>query len=64
MAAAAVFRERLGTDEETLELPSGARVRDAVDALAARHTAIAGLRGNDPAVISDSQILSAVQALP
>jgi molybdopterin synthase catalytic subunit len=41
----AVFRERLGRDEETLELADGARVRDAIDVLAARHAAIGALRG-------------------
>ena len=41
----AVFRERIGRDEEALELPAGARVRDAIEALAARHPAIAALRG-------------------
>lgn len=40
----AVFRERLGIDEEVLELPDGARVCDAVAALAARHEPIATLR--------------------
>ena len=42
----AVFRERLGRDEETLELPAGATVRDAIAALAAQHPPIAQLRGN------------------
>lgn len=41
----AVFRERIGRDEEALELPAGARVADAIDALAARHPAIGALRG-------------------
>jgi len=41
----AVFRERIGRDEEPLELPAGATVADAVTALAARHAAIAQLRG-------------------
>lgn len=41
----AVFRERLGRDEEALELAAGARVRDAIDALAAMHAPIASLRG-------------------
>jgi molybdopterin synthase catalytic subunit len=41
----AVFRERIGRDEEALELPAGARVRDALEALAARHAAIGALRG-------------------
>jgi molybdopterin synthase catalytic subunit len=41
----AVFRERLGRDEEALELPAGATVADAVAALAALHPPIAQLRG-------------------
>lgn len=41
----AVFRERLGTDEATVELADGARVSDALDALAARHDVIGKLRG-------------------
>ena len=41
----AVFRERLGTDGESLELADGARVTDAIDALAAKHPAVAQLRG-------------------
>ena len=41
----AVFRERIGRDEETLEIRDGATVRDAIDALAANHAAVAALRG-------------------
>jgi len=41
----AVFRERLGKDHDELDLPAGATVADAVAALAARHPAIAQLRG-------------------
>jgi molybdopterin synthase catalytic subunit len=41
----AVFRERLGRDEDSLELPEPATVADAVAALAARHPAIAQLQG-------------------
>jgi molybdopterin converting factor subunit 1 len=41
----AVFREQLGRDDDVLELGDGARVRDAVAALAARHPAIDKLRG-------------------
>ena len=41
----AVFRERLGRDQEALELPDGATVADAIAALAARHPAVAQLRG-------------------
>lgn len=40
----AVFRERLGREDETLELADGARVRDALAALAAKHETIAALR--------------------
>lgn len=41
----AVFREKLGRDGEELELPAGATVAAAIDALAARHAPIAKLRG-------------------
>lgn len=41
----AVFRERLGRDQEAIELPEGATVADAIAALAARHPAVAQLRG-------------------
>lgn len=41
----AVFRERLGTSQESLELPDGANVAAAVAALAAKHPPIAQLRG-------------------
>ncbi len=41
----AVFREKLGTDEETLELPDGAKVSDAIAALAAKHAPVAKLAG-------------------
>lgn len=41
----AVFREQIGRDEEVVELAAGARVRDAIAALAARHAAIDKLRG-------------------
>lgn len=42
----AVFRERLGTSAETLELSPPATVADAVAALEARHPAVAALRGH------------------
>jgi molybdopterin converting factor subunit 1 len=41
----AVFREKLGTDSETLELPASARVADAIAALAEKHAPIAKLAG-------------------
>jgi molybdopterin converting factor subunit 1 len=39
----AVLRERVRLAGESLELPAGARVREARDAIAARHPAIAPL---------------------
>jgi len=41
----AVFRERIGTDTETLELADGATLAQAIAALEAKHDAIRGLRG-------------------
>jgi MoaE-MoaD fusion protein len=41
----AVFRERLGTSAETIELNAPATVADAIAALAERHPPIAALRG-------------------
>jgi molybdopterin synthase catalytic subunit len=41
----AVFRERLGRDEDELQLGDGATVAQAIEALAARHAEIAKLRG-------------------
>jgi MoaE-MoaD fusion protein len=40
----AVVRERLGRSEETIEVPEGATVATAMDALAARHEAVRMLR--------------------
>jgi MoaE-MoaD fusion protein len=59
----AVFRERLGTDRATLALAEGARVGDAIDALAARHAAIASLRGRFRTAVNeemagDDQVLA------
>jgi MoaE-MoaD fusion protein len=41
----AVFREKIGREDDVLELADGARVRDAIAALAARHPPIARLAG-------------------
>src|SRR5688500_16534943 len=41
----AVFRERLGRDGETVELPDGATTDALIAALEARHDAVRGLRG-------------------
>lgn len=42
----AVFKERLGRAEEILEVPSGNRVKDAVDLLCSRYWDVSSLRGN------------------
>jgi len=59
----AVFRERVGRDEEALELPAGATVGDAIAALAERHAAIAQLRGKfrvavDHDFVDDAHVLA------
>jgi MoaE-MoaD fusion protein len=41
----AVFREKLGRDDDVVALADGATVRDAITALAARHAAVEKLRG-------------------
>jgi len=41
----AVFREKIGREHDVISLAAPARVRDAIAALAARHDAIAQLRG-------------------
>lgn len=41
----AVFRERLGRDEEQIDVADGATVAQAIDALGAQHADIAKLRG-------------------
>lgn len=41
----AVFREKLGRDNDVVALADGAKVRDAITALAARYTAVDKLRG-------------------
>lgn len=41
----AVFREQIGREDDVLALAPGARVRDAIAALAARHSPIGRLRG-------------------
>jgi MoaE-MoaD fusion protein len=41
----AVFREKLGREDDVLTLPEGARVQDAIAVLSGRHDGIAKLRG-------------------
>ena len=52
----AVLRERLRSDGEPLELADGATVADAVDALAARHDAIRGLRGRFQTAVNQAMV--------
>lgn len=59
----AVFRERLGTDTETLELDDGSNVAGALDALELRHPAVAALRGRfrvavNQEMVGDEQLLN------
>ena len=59
----AVFRERLGTSEETLELADRATVGDAITALAAKHAPIGQLRGRfrvavNQDFVDDSHVLA------
>jgi molybdopterin synthase catalytic subunit len=59
----AVFRERLGRDQEMLDVPAGATVADAVALLADRHAPIAALRGKfrvavDQDFVADSHELA------
>ena len=50
----AVLRERLGLEDETIELPEGTTVARAVDALADRHDAVAGLRQSCRAAVNQA----------
>lgn len=52
----AVFRERIGTDAEALELPAGARLADAIAALEAKHAAIRGLRGKYRVAVNQDMV--------
>jgi len=52
----AVFRERLGVSEETLELPDGASVADALSKLGENHDVIARLRGRFRAAVNQTMV--------
>ncbi|HEX4417183.1 MAG TPA: molybdopterin converting factor subunit 1 [Kofleriaceae bacterium] len=59
----AVFREKIGRDDDRLTLADGARVDDAIAALAARHPSIARLRGKFRVAVNqdftgDDQVLA------
>jgi molybdopterin synthase catalytic subunit len=52
----AVVRERLGLESDTLELPAGASVADALVALSARHAPIAALRGHLAVAVNQEMV--------
>lgn len=52
----AVFRERLGRSDDSLELPAGATVGDAIAALAARHAPVAQLRGRFRVAVNQDMV--------
>ncbi len=52
----AVFRERLGLDGETLELPEGVDVKAAIGALSERHEPIARLRGKFRVAVNQEMV--------
>ncbi len=52
----AVARERVGREEETLDLPEGATVASALDLLGERHPAIAALRGHLAAAVNQEMV--------
>lgn len=52
----AVFRERLGLDQETIELPESADVAAAIQYLSERHAAIAGLAGRYRVALNQTMI--------
>jgi molybdopterin synthase catalytic subunit len=52
----AVFRERIGKDAETVELPAGSRIADAIEALEKRHEAVRSLRGRYRIALNQSMI--------
>ena len=59
----AVFRERIGVDDESIELADGATVRDALGVLEARYAPIAKLRGKyrvavEHELVDDTHVLA------
>ncbi len=52
----AVFRERLRTDEEALELPDGATVGAALEALAGRHETVRALMGRFQTAVNEAMV--------
>jgi molybdopterin synthase catalytic subunit len=52
----AVFRERLGRESETIELPDGASVGAALEALEARHEVVRALRGRFQTAVNQEMV--------
>ena len=52
----AVFRERLGREQETIELPAGATVATALDHLAARHPDVARFAGRFQSAVNQTMV--------
>ncbi|WP_428264258.1 molybdenum cofactor biosynthesis protein [Haliangium sp.] len=52
----AVFRERLGREEESIELPEGADVAVALEHLGQRHPVIADLRGRFQSAVNQAMV--------
>lgn len=52
----AVFRERLRTDGEALELPEGATVGAALEVLAGRHAVVKGLLGRFQTAVNEAMV--------
>ncbi len=52
----AVFRERLRTDGEALELPDGATVGAALEALAGRHELVQGMLGRFQTAVNEEMV--------
>ena len=57
----AVFRERLGREGEALELPDGASVGAALEALEARHEVVRALRGRYQTAVNQEMVRADVR---
>lgn len=52
----AFFRERIGLDEEWLEVPESASITDALDLLCEKHAAIAAMRGKFRSALNQDMV--------
>ena len=53
----AFFRERIGLDEEWLEVPEGADVNQAIDILCDKHESVAGMRGKFRSAVNQDMVV-------